>query len=133
MIPMRKAILTMLLAVVSISAAAEWVTVGSNSTTTTYADPATIRKVGNIVDMWTLLDFKTALKDPEGGKSFLSMKMHSGYDCKEDRKRRLYFTWHSENMGGGDVVHIGDNPGKWTPVPPESFDENLWKFACGKR
>jgi hypothetical protein len=47
---MRRLILSVLLAVVSSSAAAEWVEVGRADTITAYADPATIRKAGNMVD-----------------------------------------------------------------------------------
>jgi hypothetical protein len=48
---MRKPILMMLLAVVSSSAAAEWVELGSNEISTAYSDPATIRRNGDMVKM----------------------------------------------------------------------------------
>jgi hypothetical protein len=48
---MRKLILILLLAVLSSSAMAEWIKVGANDNSTIYADPATIRKEGNMVKM----------------------------------------------------------------------------------
>jgi len=57
---MRKAILAILLAVASSSAAAEWVEVDSDETLTFYINPTTIRRDGNLVRMWELLEYKTA-------------------------------------------------------------------------
>jgi len=130
---MRKPILMMLLAVVSSSAAAGWGVVGKNDGGTAYADPATIRKAGNIVTMWTLLDFKTANVEAESGNRYMSAKSQNEYDCKEKRTRRLVVSYHSGNMGDGRAVHSNSESGKWVPVPPDSGFELLWKSACGKR
>jgi len=130
---MNKLILAMLLAVVSSSAVAEWVGAGSSSdeTVTAYADPATIRKAGNMVTMWVLFDYKTA--QAGDGKEYLSAKMQSEYDCKEEQWRMPHASFHSGNMGEGVIVENASYPGKWSPVPPGSTTETLWKIACGKR
>jgi hypothetical protein len=47
--------------------------------------------------------------------------------------RRLYATMHSGNMGNGKVVNSGPIHEKWQPVPPNSLNEHLWKFACSKK
>jgi len=80
---MHKAILIMLLAVVSSSAMAEWVSLGESGdkTLTNYADPATIRKSGNRVKMWSLYDFKTVQV------RFRSVRLQIEYDCKEEEYR----------------------------------------------
>jgi len=51
---MPKAILIILLTVVSSSAMAEWVKVSEDKLVTAYADPTTIRKLGDKVKMWAL-------------------------------------------------------------------------------
>jgi hypothetical protein len=128
---MRKAILATLLAVVSSSAAAEWVLAGRNEITTAYFDPATISKTGDMVKMWNLFDLETArLLDTQ---SYMSMKRQVEYDCKEARSRLLSFSGHSENMAGGEVVYTDSEPHDWEPVSPGSGNEALWKIACGKR
>lgn len=127
---MHKAILTLLLAVVSSSAAAAWTAVGSSDPSTLYADPATISKAGDMVKMWDLLDFKTA--QVMEGFRYMSSKTLSEYDCREERARMLYFSWHSEHMGGGQIVNTDFDPAKWEPVLPRSGVEKLWKLACGK-
>ncbi len=130
---MHKAILMMLLAVVSSSAMAEWaewVEVGSNDNVTSYADPATIRKVGNKVKVWELVDFKTV--QGSTGFQFNSAKVQTQYDSKEEQTRMLYATFHSENMGGGDVVMTHNKAAKWAPAAPDSINMTLFEFACGK-
>ncbi|MCR4303863.1 MAG: sel1 repeat family protein [Gallionella sp.] len=129
---MRKAILVILLSVVSSSAAADWVKVSSTEDATFYANPATIRKVGNKVKMWGLIDLDTAQPN-SNGKMYLSLMEQSEYDCKEEQVRSLAFTAYSEKMGGGKVVSvISRNDANWNPVPPGSNGVTIWKIACGK-
>ena len=131
---MHKAILMMLLAIMSSSAMAEWVNVGmsDDGTLTFYTDPSTIRKSGNKVKMWSLLDYKTTQKIDDG-KTFMSTRQQNEYDCKEERTRSLYIIAHSGNMARGTVVGRSDDSDKWRPVSPGSGGEDLWKFACGKQ
>lgn len=131
-IAMCKAILTMLLAVVSINAvAAEWVEVSRSDNTAAYANLSTIRKAGNRVKMWTLLDFQ----EPRhvSGSSFMSIMGQNEYDCKEKQSRDIYISFISENMGAGVTIHSESEPGKWSPITPDSIDESLWETACRKR
>lgn len=82
--------------------------------------------------MWSLIDYNLVQKVSADTK-FLSQKSQQEYDCKGEQRRTLYFSWHSENMGKGAVIYIDNNPdNNWSPVPPGSTDEILWKFACGK-
>ena len=126
-----KAVLTVLLAVVSSSAMAEWVEIGSDETITIYADPATIHRQGNKVKMWDLGDFKIAEKF--GDKSYMSVKQQQEYDCKRRKLRVLLATCYSENMGKGETICSNNKPRHWEPVLPVSFDESMWEIACKKR
>lgn len=128
---MRKVILMLLLTVVSNSAMAEWVDVGSNEYTTIFVDPASIQRDGNMAKMWHLTDFKTSQKDM--GDKYLSTKDQNEYDCKEVKLRRRASSQHSENMGKGKVVYSDSYTTRWKPVPPDSGIEIMWKFACIKR
>ena len=128
---MHKVILMMLLAGVSSSAMAEWVSVGSNENTMIYVDQATVKRTGNMATMWHLTDFNSAQKDM--GEKYLSTKDQNEYDCKEMRWRRRAASQHSKNMGGGKVVYSDTYTTRWKPVPPDSGVEILWKFACIKR
>ena len=55
---MKKLLLTLILAVMSSSAMAEWIAIHQDEEISTYANPATMRKSGNKVKMWVLFDQK---------------------------------------------------------------------------
>ncbi len=87
---MKILLLTLMLAIVSSSAMAEWVEVGSNKTVTIYAHPTTIRKTTvNKVKMWSLYDYNTA-QEPAGSRPYMSMKFQDEYNCKEEQSRIFY-------------------------------------------
>ena len=127
---MPKAILILLLAAVSNGAAAEWVNVSTDdSGSTIYADPSTIRKVGNRVKMWVLFDYRKATLD--AGDKIMSKRKHEEYDCKKKQIRLLYLSKHSGRFTEGKVVYLNDIPyNKWVPVVPGSVLEDLWRYAC---
>jgi len=132
-VAMREAILLIMLAIVSSSAAAEWLEAGSNEIGAIYyADPATIRRAGDRVKMWNLVDYKTA-RVSSRGMPYMSMKAHVEYDCREERVRTLYYSIHSRNMARGKSVFSDDDPAKWSPVLRGTIQEDLWGIACGKR
>ena|SRR2546430_7958131 len=67
-------LLITLLVLSSAPAYAEWVAVGTTDDgMTTYADPDTISRKGDLVKMWALYDFKTI--HTVEGKSYLSYKV----------------------------------------------------------
>lgn len=128
----RRLMLAALLAVASSSAAAAWTIVGVGTTNTAYADSSTIRRDGDMVKMWYLVDHK-ATTEVGTGKPYMSMRVQSEYDCKEERARALFASFFSGNMAEGEVVLTRQGPGAWEPVPPGSTRTGLlWKFACGK-
>lgn len=129
---MRKILLMILLTVVSGSAVAGWVIVASSDHENVYANPATIRKVGNRVNMWTMRDYKTP-EVTENGKRSMSSKTRNEYDCKEERSRILALYMYTENMGRGEVVYLLNFTDEWVAIPPDSLMESMWEFACKKR
>jgi hypothetical protein len=128
---MRKFIGVLLLAAASNVALAEWVAVGTSEPSTLYADPASIQKSGGIVQMLDLLDFKAA--QVSDVHRYQSAKTLSEYDCREKQSRIRYFSWHSEPMGGGRLVHMELDSNEWTQIPPNTGVEKLWNIACGKK
>jgi hypothetical protein len=127
----HETLLMLVLAAMSSSAMAEWVKVGSNATDTLYIDPAIRWSDKNTTKMWALNDFNEIQRVGER-EPFKSEKVEHEYDCKRPRIRMLYFTSHTENMAGGDVVDFNAAPSEWVPVTPGTGQEELWKIACGK-
>lgn len=129
----RLIFVTLLMVLSSGPALAEWVEVSfsqSNGGYSTYADPDSIRRKGSLVKIWELIDFKRV--QTFGRTSYLSIKKQSEYECEEERERRLASTAHSENMGGCDALLSDSDPGKWSPVAPDSVGHAMWKLACNK-
>ena len=126
---MKKLLLTLVLAVVSSSAMAEWVKVSEDKLVTVYADPTTIRKLGNKVKMWVLVDYK---KDEEEF-GILSARLKEEYDCKEKKQRILFMAFYSGHMGKDETVEILSEPeGSWQQPLVGDLAEALLEFACGK-
>lgn len=129
---MRSAVLAILLAGAGGSAAAEWVGVGRNESNVLYADPATIRRDGDLVKMWNLVDLRIARTDL-GGTNYFSQKAEFEYDCNDRQVRLLSYSWHTGKMGGGQTGESNSVPDDWEPILPESGMEFLWRVACAIR
>lgn len=125
---MRKVILMMILAAMSSIAMARWVEFGGNKYMTIYADPTSIRKVGDKVKMLDLVDYNIS----KGG-SVMSIKGQDEFDCKQELIRSLYSSFYDENMGVGKEIGSTSEAINWQPVASNSGFETLWKIACGKR
>lgn len=123
---------TLIVAMLSSNAAAEWVRLGENNRSIAYADTA-IRRSGDTATYWVLFDYKTVQESARSGKRYLSEKTQREIDCQSERDRVLFFTWHSDQMGNGTVVYTGSKPTNWEPTSsPGSFANAFWKFVCSK-
>ncbi|MEP6960265.1 MAG: surface-adhesin E family protein [Nitrospirota bacterium] len=126
-----------LLVLSSGSVYAEWVAIEkdylSPGLQTLYVDPDTIRREGNLVTLWQLIDFKWMQGSARGPARFLSTKTHKQFDCAEKRVRLLAFTEFSRQMGTGIPVDGYIDRGNWLPVEPDSMNHALWEVACGNR
>lgn len=120
----------------SIPAYAEWVAVEKDyllpGLQTVYVDPESIRREGNLVTIWQLIDFKWMQGNPRGPHRFLSTKTHKQFDCVGKRVRLLAFTEFSRGMGTGMPRDGYVDKDNWLPVEAESMSHALWEAACGK-
>ena len=116
----------------SVPAYAEWVAVEETpGLRTVYVDPYTIRREGNLVTLWLLMDFKW-MQGNRSPSRFLSTKTQMQFDCAEKRLRLLAFTSFSRDMGTGIPAGGYVDTGNWVPVKPDSMNQALWEVACGK-
>jgi surface-adhesin protein E len=129
---MTRLFLFILLCLSSGPAFADWMSLGeSDSGTTVYADPTTMRREGDLVKMLVLFDFK-AVRTKEG-VSYSSAKAQMDYDCAEQRYEGLAVMYFSGNMGNGQLLDRSSGNGKRLRISPGSLDHDLWKLACGKK
>ena len=121
---------------------AEWVAVEkpylSPGLRTLYVDPTSIRKQGNLVTLWQLIDFTwmqgNAGMGPLGfgPHRFLSTVTQKQFDCRGKRVRLLAFSEFSRHMGTGIPSNGYVDPDNWIPVEPDSINEALWEVGCAK-
>ena len=128
---MKRLVLGLMLGLTATAALAEWSPASDNDEFILYIDIATIRRNGNLVKMWELMDYKT-MKKSVSGPFYLSSKIQSEYDCKGEGVRILAYSLFRGKMGNGNVVVSDSDGGKWEPIRPGSVGETLWKIACGK-
>jgi hypothetical protein len=120
----------------AVPAYAEWVAVEKDyllpGFQTVYVEPAAIRREGNLVTIWQLIDFKWMQGSARGPARFSSTKTYKQFNCTEKRVRLLAFTEFSLQMGAGISVDGYLDKENWLPVEPESINYALWELACGK-
>ena len=129
---MKKFLLTSLLALSNTSAMAGWTYHAGNKDSDVYINYGSIRKNGEMVQMW-FLENNRGVKKTSYGKSFLSAQTLGEYDCNKARVRTVRFAIYSGKMGSGNVVYTGGMKTGWEPIAPDSLGEILWKTACNKK
>ena len=109
---------------------ADWTNVSTDENGfSIYADPTTIKKMGNRIKMWVLFDYRKARYDT--GDKVMSIMRHEEYNCKDSQSRLLYISKHSGRFAEGKVVYLNDIPfNRWVSVVPGSRFEDLFRYAC---
>ena len=125
--------LLLLLVLSSGPVCAEWVSVAvlDQAGVTIYVDSDTIRRKGDRVKIWELIDYETI--QTVAGTSYLSARLQREYDCARELHRTLALTELSGNMGTGTELLANPDEQKWEPVDPGSIAKRLWKVACDKK
>ena len=109
------------------SAWAEWVMYADSDSATSYYDPATIRKDGNMRRVWELQDLRT-----RSNSGVMSRRMRREYDCKQEHFRYLALSSHSESMAGGEVLVTLSEDKNWEGIAPGTVGEAIFKIVCAK-
>ncbi len=122
------AFLTLLLAILTCNAKAEWGMFADPDEFTHYLDDRKTR-TGNLSKIWELTDYNTP-QTGAGGKMYWSEKMQTEFNCVDKQRRVLYSSIHAEKMGEGKPIHEDLSPGKWESVAPESTYKYILDFAC---
>ena len=122
-------ILICLVALIPAPAWGEWVRVSENPMLATYIDPATIRKIGDLVQVMQLQDLRQRHADGE-----MSRQSLQEYDCKGRRSRGLTVSAHSESMARGKTLGSDSKPGQWISIPSwyTNAGNNVLKIVCAK-
>ena len=130
---MKQVIFIILLILSSGPTYAEWAAVGENvDLDTIYVDIETIRRKGELAEVWVMTDSKIAKRFLGTNSFYVSVRQLQQFNCGEERSRILNATWFSSNMGKGTVIDTLTKEGKWNPLPPGSVGRRLMEVICKK-
>jgi hypothetical protein len=111
---------------------AEWIALGRNENFRAYMDQRSVRKNGDLAQVYQLTDFVTA-QWVDGGTVIGSIRALVEYDCTRSRTRTLALEAYSEQMGEGRLVASERNPdAEWEDTAPSGTGESVWQLVCGK-
>ena len=88
----------------------------------------TIRKDGNKVKFWQLVNFQTP--QALGEVKYLSIRSRQEYDCKQEQKRVLAVSAFGNWNADGQVVIKEEETGKWQEIAPETVAWEIMKKVC---
>lgn len=134
---MYKIILSLLMAMVSMGAFAEWVMIFRYSDADVYADPASVSRVKDKSAMWSVSDSK---KDGDFlGVRYRSVRTQMEYDCARMTSMHVKSMYYKGQMGQGELSGTVPPAGGYflgfsaLPLQPDTPDEIAWKIACGRQ
>jgi hypothetical protein len=130
---MKRLLFVLLMMTCSVSWA-EWEYTTETNSFFLYHDKSTIRRNGEISQMWSLLQFVEVQNFL--GYSYKSRNELIKYNCKDETSALVSVSRFSESMGKGKVTSsntIKEREWEWHPVSPGSSGETSWEIACGKK
>jgi hypothetical protein len=113
----------------SVSVEWDYIARAADRSSATYVEGASIRKLGDKVKLWEMLDYEEGRE--LGSKQVLSFKSLKEHDCKEKIYRGLSIIFYSKNMGKGAIVYSNNETRPWKSVITGSTNEASFKYACG--
>ena len=127
MMPMKRLLLAIIFSLCSGMANADWRLIEGTDERDVYVDLSTVKKMGNVVGMVSLHNYK--IMKLESGKPYQSFKRNMEYDCRAARFRLVKAILYSANMGRGSIVKNIGTEGWQSSETTEPF---LWNIVCVK-
>lgn len=111
------------------AASAKWIKVAETEGDAFYFESSMVRKSERYLRLWHLIDHSTVKMAAKG--PYKSSKVQIELQCKQNRWRAIYLTYHSERMGEGSLLDAFFDPNAaWEPVVPNSPIETILNGAC---
>jgi hypothetical protein len=110
--------------------APKWVAIESLPEGVIYIDPGSIRRQGNIAEMWVLIDYAQPQPD-RTGKPIRSDKLHYRYNCAARQESITTSTAHAGAMATGAIVDTNTDAPAYVAVAPGTPGDKMLQRACG--
>jgi len=86
------------------SAHAEWLKFAENGTTAIYVDPKAMKRTGDIIKVWILIDYKQPRMSINKVGKILSRRDLVMVDCRNETHATSQISEHSKRQAGGDIL-----------------------------
>ena len=117
---------------IAFSVKAEWAYItgvtSKNSKSALYVDAKTAKRNGNLVRIWTMMDYEKM--KISGNYKYKSEKRLQEYDCKEDLSRSKSIHIYKENMGDGGMIFSHTESTEWKTIIPDTPDHMMATALC---
>ncbi len=97
-----------------------------------FLDIDSIERNSGSVEMWRVFDYKAPYLRQVNRKPYSSQRVHTEFDCPGRAMRQVYFAWHAEPMGKGELLYQSEYPEIWEIDSFDEFTKPLWKIACAE-
>jgi hypothetical protein len=129
---MKKILLLLIFTFTTLNVYAEWVKVAENPMGENYLNTDSLKRKGNIVSYWEMIDFKVMQK--VDNTYFLSMIYKVETNCDKEQSRTLYSALYPESMGQGRLISgLEHNNLSYTSIVPDTTEYVTFKFVCNKK
>lgn len=102
---------------------------GEEKVVSILVDYATLKRDGDVIRVWAMLNFANA-QTLKNGSKYLSSLMHVDIDCNKELHRVGYTHVAEKANGQGKVLMMSEGSTKWSPVVPESMSSNVFAAVC---
>ena len=128
---MKKILLVFIISSFAFPASSKWKKIFENKTFTEYLEIDAVKKIDDIIFIWSVVDFKELQKNGN-----LSTKYYSMYNCKEMKFKILTVIEYPTNMGKGRDFTYTKNitnvlkDANWVYPAQNSTDYIKFSFIC---
>ena len=128
---MKKILLVFIISSFAFPASSKWKKIFENKTFTEYLEIDAVKKIDDIIFIWSVVDFKKLQKNGN-----LSTKYYSMYNCKEMKFKILTVIEYPTNMGKGRDFTYTKNitnvlkDANWVYPAQNSIDYIKFSFIC---
>lgn len=122
-----RVVVCVLLALLAMPARAQWEVVAKTFAVVIYINPASLRKDGDLREVWSIQDLRE--RDEDGEMSRLVLLQ---LDCREELFRPLAASTHDEPMAFGATLFSSNRTFGWQTIPPGSLAGGVLKVVCAR-
>lgn len=113
---------------------ADWSFVAKTDTFNLYGETNTRKKIGNVVHMWFMADYKATqsvrLPPPLLWTNYQSLRELKEFDCASRQHRSVKSVLFVDHLAKGEVIYSFESAGAFAPVAAAPLDDAQFRFAC---